>query len=105
MVTVPWWYINMSSPQKNPLANWMKQRFDRLEAVLKQREWLAAARFTIADILMCDVLRMPDKLGELQNYPALKAYVARACIRPNFQKALRDQLAHFAASDVARSQA
>jgi glutathione S-transferase len=104
MVTVPWWFINMSGPTENPLAGWMKQRFDRLEAVLKEREWLAS-RFTIADIVMSDVLRIPNELGELENYGALKAYVARACSRPAFQKAHRDQLAHFEAADAAKSQA
>jgi glutathione S-transferase len=105
MVTVPWWFINLSGPTENPLAGWMKQRFDRLEAVLKTREWLAASRFTIADIAMADALRMPSALGELETYAALRAYVARACSRPAFQKAHRDQLAHFAAADAARSQA
>ena len=105
MVTVPWWFINLSRPTENPLAGWMKQRFDRLEAVLKKREWLAASRFTIADIMMSDALRMPNELGELENYGALKAYVARACSRPAFHKAHRDQLAHFEAADAARDQA
>ncbi|HEV7368512.1 glutathione S-transferase family protein [Arenibaculum sp.] len=105
MVTVPWWFIKISGTAENPLAGWMKQRFDRLEAVLTQREWLAASRFTIADILMSDVLRIPGDLGELESYAALKAYVARACSRPAFQKARRDQLAHFEAADAAGNRA
>jgi glutathione S-transferase len=75
-----------------------------LEAVLREREWLAASRFTIADIMMSDVLRIPNELGELESYGGLKAYVARACSRPAFQKAHRDQLAHFEAADAAKSQ-
>jgi glutathione S-transferase len=105
MITVPWWFINLSKPTENPLAGWMKQRFDRLDAALKDRDWLAASRFTVADIMMSDVLRIPDKLGELESYQALKAYVARACSRPAFEKAYRDQLAHFKAADAIRSQA
>ena len=105
MVTVPWWFIKISGTAENPLAGWMKQRFDRLEAVLEDREWLAASRFTAADIVMSDALRMPNDLGELESYGALKAYVARACGRPVFRKAHRDQLAHFAAADAAKSQA
>ncbi len=100
MVTVPWWFINMSAPAENPLAGWMKQRFDRLEAVLRGREWLAASRFTVADVIMTDVLRLPSDLGALEDHSALKAYVARSCKRPAFQKAYRDQLAHFAAADA-----
>ena len=102
MVTVPWWFIGRSGTADNPLAGWMKQRFDRLETVLKDREWLAASRFTVADIMMADVLRIPGDLGELETYDALKAYVERACARPAFQKAHRDQLAHFKAADAAR---
>jgi glutathione S-transferase len=102
MVTVPWWFVGLSNPPENPLAGWMKQRFDRLNAVLQDRQWLAASRFTAADIVMSDVLRMPDKLGQLETYPALKSYVARACARPGFKNAHRDQMAHFAAADATR---
>ncbi len=103
MVTVPWWFIGMSKPETNPIAGWMNQRFERLEAVMKDRDWIAAARFTVADIVMCDALRMPRKLGALQDYSALDDYVARACRRPAFEKAFRDQMEHFAAADAARS--
>jgi glutathione S-transferase len=102
MVTVPWWFISFSKPAVNPLADWMKQRLDRLQAVLNERPWLAASRFTAADIMMSDALRTLDRLGELENYSALKDYVKRACSRPAFQKAHRDQLAHFEAADANR---
>jgi glutathione S-transferase len=102
MVTVPWWFISFSKPEVNPLADWMKQRLDRLEPVLKERQWLAASRFTVADIMMSDALRILNRLDELENYPALKDYVERACSRPAFQKAHQDQLAHFEAADANR---
>lgn len=102
MVTVPWWFINLSKPAQNPLAGWMGQRFGRLEAVLADRSWLAASRFTVADLLMADVLRVPGDLGALEDFPALRAYVARVCSRPAFQKARDEQLAHFRAADAAR---
>lgn len=103
MVTVPWWFIRISGVSENPLAGWMKQRFDRMEAVLSSRDWLAASRFTIADIMMADALRMPNKLGALQGYEALKAYVARNCARPAFRKAHKDQLDHFKTADASRA--
>lgn len=103
MVTVPRWFIDMSKPTENPLARWMTQRFARLNAVLQDRQWLASSRFTVADIMMADALRMPDKLGHLVSHDALAAYVARACTRPAFRKADRDQLAHFAAADATRN--
>lgn len=106
MVSVPWWFIGVTHPGgDNPLAGWLTQRFERLEAVLRERRWLAAARFTVADLLMADVLRLPHNLGALERYDALKAYVARACERPAFQKAHKDQLAHFEAADRARNRA
>jgi glutathione S-transferase len=101
MVTVPFWFINLKNPPENPLAGWMATRFRHLDAVLARRDWLATGRFTAADILMADVLRMPLKKGDLTPYPALLAYVERATARPAFQKALSDQMAHFSAADAA----
>ncbi len=104
MVTVPWWFVGVSGASENPLYDWMIQRFDQLEQVLESREWLAASRFTVADILMADVLRVPEVLSELENYPALRSYVARALARPAFSRARDGQLAHFEAADAARSE-
>lgn len=103
MVTVPWWFIHIGGASENPLAGWMNSRFERLEPLLAQREWLAAGQFSIADILMADALRMPLKLGALERFPALRAYVGRACARPAFKKAYDDQIAHFAAGDARRA--
>lgn len=76
-------------------------RLQRLEAALAPREWLATS-FSIADIMMADVLRIVDRLDGLAPYPACKAYVDRATARPAFRKALADQMAHFAAADASR---
>jgi glutathione S-transferase len=102
MVTLPWWFTNMSGAKTNPFDDWMEQRFTHLEAFLEGKEWLVGSRFTVADLLMADVLRVPNDLGKLEKHPGLKNYVARACARPAFQKAHRDQMAHFAAADAAR---
>ena len=101
MVTVPWWFIGMSIDKDNPLEAWMAARLEHLDKVLAEREWLAADRFTAADILMADVLRVP-KVRRFGAFPALGSYVERACARPAFQKAKDDQMAHFAAADVRR---
>jgi glutathione S-transferase len=77
-------------------------RLGRLEPVLAAGEWLAGS-FSVADILMADVLRAIDRFGGLEAYPAARAYVARATARPAFGKAHADQLAHFAAADAARA--
>ena len=63
-----------------------------------QREWLAGS-FSVADILMADVLRLVDRFDGLAAYPACRDYVARGTARPSFVKAHADQIAHFAAGD------
>ncbi|MGZ8370895.1 MAG: glutathione binding-like protein, partial [Caulobacteraceae bacterium] len=75
-----------------------QHRLSHLERVLSEREWLAGS-FSVADILMADVLRLVDRFGGLTGHPACSAYLARATARPAFIKAHADQLAHFAAAD------
>lgn len=103
MVTVPWWFIGLSTPPENPLESWLASRLSRLEAVLASRDWLAAGRFTVADLLMADILRVKKLRAALGPYPALESYVTRTLDRPAFRKALQDQLDHFAAADAART--
>ena len=98
MVTVPWWFLEVSGATDNRLADWMATRLDQLEYVLRERDWLAGDRFTAADLLMADVLRVP-KLRAFGDRPASEAYVARVTDRPAFKKARADQLAHFARGD------
>ncbi|MDH6258207.1 glutathione S-transferase family protein [Bradyrhizobium sp. BR13661] len=81
--------------------DFLKLRLKRLEPVLAGREWLAGS-FSVADILMSDVLRVVDSFDGLADSPACRAYVARAIGRPAFAKAHADQMAHFAAGDAAR---
>ncbi|MCX7287877.1 MAG: glutathione S-transferase family protein [Rhodobacterales bacterium] len=103
MVTVPWWFIGLQKPPENPMAGWLGQRLQRLEDVLSGRDWLAAGRFTVADILMADILRVSTLRRQLDPYPALGAYLDRVLDRPAFAKSLQDQLDHFAAADAARA--
>jgi len=83
------------------VEGFLQARLDRMEAVLAGRPWLAAGRFTVADLLMADVLRPVDRFDGLAKFPACRAYVARATARPAFVKAYDDQMAHFAAADAA----
>lgn len=89
------------APEARFVDDFMKARLDRMEAVLASREWLAAGRFTLADLLMADVLRPLERFDGLANHPACRAYVARLTARPAFAKAHDDQMAHFAAADAA----
>ncbi|HXC59454.1 MAG TPA: glutathione S-transferase family protein [Steroidobacteraceae bacterium] len=102
MVTVPWWFLDMTGANENGLTGWVKSRLDHVERVLGEQQWLAANRFTVADLLMADVLRIP-KVRAFGDRPATEAYVSRVTDRPAFEKARTDQLAHFAAGDRNRS--
>lgn len=105
MVSVPWWFLTISGEADNPatgaLAGWMDMRLAQIERILGEREWLAAGRFTVADLLMADVLRV-KLLRAHGERPASEAYVARVTGRAAFAKAHADQMAHFAAGDAAR---
>lgn len=101
MVAVPWWFLEVSGSEENGLVGWMDTRLAQLEAVLREREWLAAGRFTVADLLMADVLRV-SRVRRHGERPATEAYIARLTARPAFLKARSDQIAHFEAGDEAR---
>jgi glutathione S-transferase len=101
MVSVPWWFLEISGAKDNGLAGWLESRLGHIERVLSERDWLAAGRFTVADLLMADVLRV-QKVRAFGDRPASEAYVARVTERPAFRKAHADQLAHFAAADAER---
>lgn len=102
MVTVPWWFLNICGDENNGLTGWMGQRLDHIERILGEREWLAAGRFTVADPLMADVLRVP-KVRAFGDRPATEAYVARTTGRPAFRKAEAEQVDQFEAADAARA--
>jgi glutathione S-transferase len=86
------------TPGRKHLAEFLESRLGHMEAVLAGREWLART-FSIADILMADVLRLVDRFDGLADHPACRDYVTRATARPCFIKAHADQVAHFAAAD------
>lgn len=89
------------SPEAKFTDDFLKARLDRMEAVLAKREWLVADRFTVADLLMADVLRQVHRFDGLARYPACRNYVLRLTARSAFRKAYDDQMAHFAAGDAA----
>jgi glutathione S-transferase len=105
MASLPWFIFTSSgdtgdTPGWKRLDAFLKGRLQHLEPVLAGREWLAGS-FSVADILMADVLRLVDRFDGLAEHPACRAYVARATARPCFVKAHADQMAHFAAADQA----
>jgi len=101
MVSVPWWFLGLSGNSENGLSAWLDSRLSHVEAILREREWLVEDRFTAADLIMADVLRVPAVRAR-GDRPASEAYVQRLVARPAFKKAHADQLAHFAAADESR---
>jgi len=89
------------APEAKFVEEFLKARLDRMEVALTGREWLACDCFSVADLLMADVLRQVVRFDGLANYPNCAAFVARATARPAFAKAYADQVAHFAAADPA----
>lgn len=100
MASLPWVMLTfMDKAGDTPAFAWIESflqtRLKHLEPVLAERTWLAGP-FSVADILMADVLRPIDRFDGLSAYPACRAYLARAMARPAFVKAHADQVAHFA---------
>jgi glutathione S-transferase len=101
--SLPWSFYAFSgdtaeTPARKQVDGFLQLRLKHMEPVLASREWLAGT-FSVADILMADVLRLVDRFDGLAGHPACRAYVVRATSRPAFAKAHADQMAHFAAAD------
>lgn len=100
MASLPWALFlftgdTQETAGRKMLNTFLDTRLQHLEAVLAGREWLAGS-FSVADIVMADVLRLVDRFDGLAEYPAC---LSRATARPSFVKAHADQMAHFAAAD------
>ena len=103
MASLPWTMLKfMGEPGSKFFDDFLKLRLKHMEMVLADRKWLAGS-FSVADILMADVLRVVERFDGLADRPACRDYVARATTRPAFAKARADQMAHFAAADAARN--
>lgn len=90
---------DVETPARAALDKFLAKRLDHMEDVLAGRAWLAGS-FTVADILMSDILRLVIHLGGLQRHPKCQDYVERAMARPAFKKAYADQIEHFKAADA-----
>lgn len=103
MASLPWSILVFSgqsgeAPAWESFDGFLEARLTHLEAVLARLEWLAGT-FSVADILMADVLRLVDRFDRLEEHPECRDYVARATARPSFMKAHAEQMAHFARAD------
>lgn len=102
MASLPWFIFKFTdgdseSPEQKSIGEFLHSRLQHMEEALAKKEWLAKS-FSIADIAMADVLRLVHRFDGLEDYPSCREYVIRATSRPKFEKAHKDQLAHFAAA-------
>ena len=75
-------------------VDFVRLKLKRVADWLGDKEWLED-HFTIGDLMMASVLRIPRHTALVAEQPNLAAYLARAEARPAFQRALADQLAVF----------
>jgi len=79
----------------------LHERLTCMSNALGDKEWLED-RFTIADLMLVTVLRQLRGGKVLDEFPNLRAYVARGEARPAFQQALADQCSVFAENEPAQ---
>ena len=72
----------------------VQKRLAALSDWLDGRDYLEG-RFTVADLLMTTVLRIPRNTDVVTQMPVLHAYRLRCEARPAFKKALDSQMADF----------
>ncbi len=59
-----------------------------VERRLQDREWIACADFTVADIMMSGVLRTIRKTDLMEPFPRVKSFYERCQARPAWQRTL-----------------
>lgn len=80
--------------QRPELLEMLEGRLAALAVWLGDADYLEG-RFTVADLLMCTVLREAVDCGVLARYPTLDAYRQRCEARPAFARAMAAQLQPF----------
>jgi glutathione S-transferase len=75
---------NVTSEVRKIAGRWLGD----VERRLEDREWIACADFTVADIMMACVLRSIRKTDLMEPFPRLKAYYERCQARPAWHRTL-----------------
>jgi glutathione S-transferase len=86
----------VAQPVRAAVLERVVKRLAALRDRLAQRDYLVDGRFSAADLLMTTVLRTLRNTNLVGEIPALDGYRLRCEARRAFQKALADQMAHFA---------
>jgi glutathione S-transferase len=88
--TEEWGKLRRPAAEKFAMA-----RLDGVASALAGREWLVGASFTVADLLMCTVLRFLRHTQMIEEHAVLGPYKARCEARPAFARALEAQMSNF----------
>ena len=87
--------LRSGAVERRPQAEAFAQlRLGELAAYLQGREYLEE-RFSVGDLMMATVLRIPRHTALITADPVLGPYLARCECRAAFQRALAEQLADF----------
>ncbi len=74
-------------------VEFLKKRLTGLSNELGDKPYLDGAAFTVGDLMMATVLRIKEEITD--EFPNLKAYVARCTARPAFERAHAAQIGDF----------
>ena len=81
-VVFPWLRAHRRGEDETPHAERFVAAGAALREPLSRHEWIAGARFTVADILLASMLRNPARLALLAGEPSIARYVELALARP-----------------------
>jgi glutathione S-transferase len=70
------------------VQNLARRWLGHLERRLEDRQWIASADFSAADIMLAGVLRTIRKTDLMAPFPSVKAYYERCFARPAWQRTL-----------------
>ncbi|MET0328213.1 MAG: glutathione S-transferase family protein [Luteimonas sp.] len=70
-----------------------RQRLQALQAALGDRTWIVGGDFSVADLMLCSVLKIADRLDLLDDVHALRRYAQRGWDRPAHREAIAEQCA------------
>jgi glutathione S-transferase len=84
------WFVDMNDGKgtkpSDELKKWAKMRLEQLDGWLANREFIAAAEFTVADILMTHVISGGTDQSFVKPHANVLAYQKRCTDRPMWKK-------------------
>lgn len=86
------WFVDMNDGKgtkpSDELKKWAKMRLEQLDGWLANREFIAAAEFTVADILMTHVISGGTDQSLVKPHANVLAYQKRCTDRPMWKKTI-----------------